>query len=50
VSELQDPRTLMEVLGDYPELMGERADLDPFEDDTPLERLVDGYEVCDSCQ
>ena len=50
MSELQDPKTLMEVFEDFPELMGERAGLDPFEDDTPLECGLDDVVVCDSCQ
>lgn len=50
MSELRDPRTLVEVFEDFPELMGERAGLDPFRDDAPLECGVDEVEVCDSCQ
>ncbi len=41
---------LVEVFEDFPELMGERPELDPFADDTVFECSVDGYEVCDSCQ
>lgn len=50
MSELRDPRKLVDVFEDFPELMGERAGLDPFRDDTPLECGVDEVEVCDSCQ
>jgi hypothetical protein len=32
-----------------PEEMGERPELDPFGDDAPIECLVDGYEICESC-
>ena len=28
-----EPRTLMEIFEENPELMGERADIDPFDDD-----------------
>ncbi len=42
---------LMSDLGDLPEeLLGERLDVDPFDDDEVFECAVDGYEVCDSCQ
>ena len=32
------------------EMMGERPELDPFDDDTPIECSMDGYESCESCQ
>ncbi len=48
-SELGDPKTLVEVFEEHPELMGERG-VDPFRDDTPLECGVESPEVCDSCQ
>ena len=32
------------------EMMGERPELDPFDDDTPIECSIDGYEICESCQ
>ncbi len=32
------------------EAMGERPDLDPFADDTPLECGVENPESCESCQ
>ena len=41
MTELEDLRV---------EEMGERPELDPFDDDTPIECSIDGYEVCDSCQ
>ena len=50
MSDFPDPRLLMDVLEDYPELMGERPTLDPFEDDAPIECSIDGYEICESCQ
>tara|TARA_R110000824_G_scaffold53630_1_gene148324 strand:+ start:523 stop:687 length:165 start_codon:yes stop_codon:yes gene_type:complete len=31
-------------------LMGEHPELDPFEDDTPLECGLEEPEVCESCQ
>ena len=40
-----EPQTLMEVLEDFPELMG-----DPFEDDTPIECGLENPEICESCQ
>lgn len=45
---MSDPKTLMEVFEEHPELMGERT-VDPFEDDEVFECSVDGYEVCESC-
>jgi hypothetical protein len=30
--------------------MGERPELDPFEDETPIECSIDGYDICESCQ
>ena len=49
---LQHPRTLVEVLEDFPELMGERSELltDPFLDDEPIECGLDEIDVCESCQ
>jgi len=35
---------------DDPEMLGERPEIDPFEDDTPIECEIDQYEVCESCQ
>ncbi len=32
------------------EEMGERPELDPFQDDTPIECSVDSPEICESCQ
>ena len=46
----QEPKPLVEVFEDFPELMGERPVLDPFEDDTPIECSIDNYDVCESCQ
>jgi len=45
VSELQRPRTLVEVLEDFPDLL-----TDPFLDDEPLECGLEDPEVCESCQ
>ena len=50
MSDFPEPRLLTDVLQDHPELMGERPILDPFEDDTPIECSIDGYEICESCQ
>jgi|10_taG_2_1085330.scaffolds.fasta_scaffold29637_5 hypothetical protein len=53
MTELQDGRTLVEVLEDFPELMGERPGFltDPFLDDEPLGYCgLEDIEVCDSCQ
>ncbi len=46
---MSDPKTLMEVFEEHPELMGERS-VDPFLDDEPIECGLDDVEVCDSCQ
>ena len=43
-----DPKPLMEVLEEFPELMGERYN--PFEDNTPLECGLENPDVCESCQ
>ena len=32
------------------EALGERPELDPFDDDTPLVCGVEDPEICDSCQ
>ena len=29
--------------------MGERPEIDPFEDDTPIECSMDSPEICESC-
>ncbi len=39
-----------ELAEETPEMLGERPEMDPFEDDTPIECSVDGYEICESCQ
>jgi hypothetical protein len=40
-----DPQDLLEE-----GLLGDRPELDPFTDDTPLECGVENPVVCDSCQ
>ena len=53
MSDFPEPRLLVDVLEDYinnPVLLGERPELDPFEDDTPIECSIAGYEICESCQ
>lgn len=44
------PKTYVDY--DEPNAMGERPDLDPFEDDTPIDAQCDleNPEACDSCQ
>ena len=37
IEEPMEPRTLMEVFEDHPELMGERTHIDPFDDDEVIE-------------
>jgi hypothetical protein len=46
------PRVVLGPLFDTDDenIMGERPDLDPFDDDTPLECGIEDPEVCDSCQ
>ena len=45
-----EPLTLMEVFEQHPELMGERAEIDPFEDDEVLECGLENPDICESCQ
>ena len=49
-SPLTEPLTLMEVFEQYPELMGERTTIDPFDDDEVIECDLENPEICDSCQ
>lgn len=46
--------TLMEVFEQHPELLGERVDIDPFDDDEVIEPYnqcdLENPEICDSCQ
>jgi len=48
------PKSLMEVFEDYPELFGERIDIDPFDDDEVIEPYnqcdLENPEICDTCQ
>ena len=50
VEPLMEPLTLMEILEEYPELLGERIDIDPFDDDEVIECDLENPEICDSCQ
>ena len=50
IEEPMEPRTLMEVFEDHPELMGEQPALDPFEDDEVIECDLENPEICESCQ
>ena len=45
-----EPRTLMEIFEEHPELLGERIDVDPFEDHEVLECGLENPEICDTCQ
>ena len=45
-----EPLTLMEVFEQHPELMGERADVDPFDDDEVIECDLENPDICESCQ
>ena len=45
-----EPRTLMEVFEDHPKLMGERMDIDPFDDDAIIECDLENPDICESCQ
>ena len=45
-----EPLTLMEVFEQHPELMGERTDVDPFDDNEPLECGLENPDICESCQ
>jgi hypothetical protein len=45
-----EPLTLMEVFEQHPELMGERAGVDPFEDDEIIECDLENPDICESCQ
>ena len=45
-----EPRTLMEVFEDYPELMGEQPALDPFDDDEVIECDLENTDNCEACQ
>lgn len=44
------PKSLMEVFEDYPELMGERTNIDPFDDNEVIECDLENPEICESCQ
>ena len=50
IEEPMEPRTLMEVFEDHPELMGERMDIDPFDDDAIIECDLENPDICESCQ
>ena len=45
-----EPLTLMEVFEQHPELMGERIEVDPFDDNEPLECGLENPDICESCQ
>lgn len=45
-----EPLTIMEILEEHPELLGERIDIDPFDDDEIIECDLENPEICDSCQ
>ena len=45
-----EPLTLMEVFEQNPELMGERLEVDPFDDDEVIECDLENPEICESCQ
>jgi len=45
MEHLADPQDLLEN-----GLLGERPELDPFTDDTPLECGIESPDVCESCQ
>ncbi len=47
---LMEPLTLMEIFEQHPELMGERADVDPFDDDEVIECDLENPDICESCQ
>jgi len=45
-----EPLTLMEIFEEYPEMLGERLEIDPFDDDEVIECDLENPEICDSCQ
>ncbi len=47
---LMEPLTLMEIFEEYPEMLGERLEIDPFDDDEVIECDLENPEICDSCQ
>ena len=45
-----EPLTLMEIFEEYPEMLGDRLEIDPFDDDEIIECDLENPEICDSCQ
>jgi hypothetical protein len=50
MEEPMEPLSIAEIIDENPEMLGDRPDIDPFEDDEVLECGLENPEICDTCQ